>query len=86
MPLHGLSIATGQNEAGADTSRGADGAEYVGRLCALILRRPGPGSPRVHGAPIHFGDPSAIGFVDIDKPEFGGDPDIRPGETPLFCA
>ena len=43
MPLHGLSIATGQNEAGADTSRGADGAEYIGRLCALILRRPGPG-------------------------------------------
>ena len=45
MPLHGLSIATRQNEAGADTSRGADGAEYIGRLCALILRRPGPGSP-----------------------------------------
>ena len=41
---------------------------------------------RVHGAPIHFGDPSAIGFVDIDKPEFDGDPDIRPGETPLFWA
>ncbi len=29
--------------------------------------------PRVHGAPIHFGDPSAIGFVDIDKPGSGGD-------------
>jgi uncharacterized protein YcsI (UPF0317 family) len=42
--------------------------------------------PRVHGAPIHFGDPSAIGIVDINKPEFGGDPDIRPGETPLFWA
>ncbi len=42
--------------------------------------------PRVHGAPIHFGDPSAIGIADIDKPEFGGDPDIRPGETPLFWA
>ncbi|MFP6704943.1 MAG: DUF1445 domain-containing protein [Alphaproteobacteria bacterium] len=40
----------------------------------------------MHGAPIHLGDPSAIGFVDIDKPEFGGDPDIRPGETPLFWA
>ncbi len=42
--------------------------------------------PSVHGAPIHFGDPSAIGIVDIDKPEFGGEPDIRPGETPLFWA
>ena len=42
--------------------------------------------PRVHGAPIHFGDPSVIGIVDIDKPEFGGEPDIRSGETPLFWA
>lgn len=42
--------------------------------------------PRVHGAPIHFGDPAAIGIVDIDKPEFGGVPDIRPGEVPLFWA
>lgn len=42
--------------------------------------------PRVHGAPIHFGDPAAIGIVDIDKPEFGGEPDIRPGEVPLFWA
>ena len=42
--------------------------------------------PRVHGAPIHFGDPAAIGIADIDKPEFGGEPDIRPGEVPLFWA
>ncbi len=42
--------------------------------------------PRVHGAPIHFGDPSAIGIADINKPEFGGEPDIRPGEVPLFWA
>lgn len=42
--------------------------------------------PRVHGAPIHFGDPAAIGIADIAKPEFGGDPDIRPGEVPLFWA
>jgi uncharacterized protein YcsI (UPF0317 family) len=42
--------------------------------------------PRVHGAPIHFGDPAAIGIADIDKPEYGGEPDIRPGEVPLFWA
>ncbi|MDI1286708.1 MAG: putative hydro-lyase [Reyranella sp.] len=42
--------------------------------------------PRVHGAPIHFGDPAAIGIADINKPEFGGEPDIRPGEVPLFWA
>ena len=42
--------------------------------------------PRVHGAPIHFGDPAAIGIADIARPEFGGEPDIRPGEVPLFWA
>lgn len=42
--------------------------------------------PRVHGAPIHFGDPAAIGIADIERPEFGGQPDIRPGEVPLFWA
>jgi uncharacterized protein YcsI (UPF0317 family) len=42
--------------------------------------------PRVHGAPIHFGDPAAIGIADIGKPEYGGEPDIRPGEVPLFWA
>lgn len=42
--------------------------------------------PRVHGAPIHFGDPAAIGVADIMRPEFGSGPDIRPGEVPLFWA
>jgi uncharacterized protein YcsI (UPF0317 family) len=42
--------------------------------------------PRVHGAPIHFGDPAAIGIADIDRPEFGGEPDVRAGEVPLFWA
>ena len=42
--------------------------------------------PRVHGGPIHFGDPSAIGIADINRPEFGGEPDIRLGEMPLFWA
>jgi len=42
--------------------------------------------PRVHGAPVHFGDPKAIGIADINHPEYGGEPDIRPGEVPLFWA
>jgi uncharacterized protein YcsI (UPF0317 family) len=40
----------------------------------------------VHGAPIHFGDPAAIGIADIARPEYGGEPDIRTGEVPLFWA
>ena len=42
MPLHGLGVAAEQNEGGADTARRADGAEYIGRLGALIFRCPGP--------------------------------------------
>jgi uncharacterized protein YcsI (UPF0317 family) len=38
----------------------------------------------VHGTPIHFGDPAAIGIADIVEPEYGAEPDIRPGEVPLF--
>jgi len=43
--------------------------------------------PNVHGAPIHFGDPAAIGIADIDKPEFGGQRvDFHEGEVPVFWA
>lgn len=42
--------------------------------------------PAVHGAPLHFGDPAAIGIADIHRPEYGDAPDIRPGEVPVFWA
>lgn len=42
--------------------------------------------PQVHGAPIHIGDPSAIGIRDIDHPEFGDPVDIHEGEVPVFWA
>ena len=42
--------------------------------------------PFVHGAPIHFGDPEAIGIKDISKPDFGDASIIKPGEVPLFWA
>ena len=37
--------------------------------------------PRVHGAPIHIGDPSVIGISDIHKPDFGDDVTIKEGEV-----
>ena len=40
--------------------------------------------PRVHGAPIHLGDPAVIGIQDINKPDFGDAVTIRPGEIPVF--
>ncbi len=42
--------------------------------------------PLAHGAPIHFGDPSAIGIGEITKPDFGDAVEIRPGEVPVFWA
>jgi len=42
--------------------------------------------PAVHGAPIHIGNPEAIGIKDIDRPDFGESVDIREGETPVFWA
>lgn len=42
--------------------------------------------PDVHGAPIHFGDPAAIGIADIGRPDFGDGVEIRAGEVPVFWA
>ena len=40
--------------------------------------------PRVHGAPVHLGDPAEIGIQDIDHPDYGDPVEIRPGEIPVF--
>ena len=40
--------------------------------------------PRVHGAPIDIGDPSAIGIHDITRPDYGDMVTIHPGEVPVF--
>lgn len=42
--------------------------------------------PLAHGAPVHLGDPSQIGIADIDRPDYGDAPDIRPGDIPVFWA
>jgi uncharacterized protein YcsI (UPF0317 family) len=42
--------------------------------------------PRAHGAPVHFGDPQAIGIRDLDRPDFGDPVPIHPGEQPVFWA
>jgi uncharacterized protein YcsI (UPF0317 family) len=42
--------------------------------------------PAVHGAPVHFGDPGAIGIADIAKPDYGDAVTIHPGEVPVFWA
>jgi uncharacterized protein YcsI (UPF0317 family) len=42
--------------------------------------------PAVHGAPVHFGSPEAIGITDIEAPDFGEAVTIKDGEVPVFWA
>ena len=42
--------------------------------------------PATHGAPVHIGDPQAIGVHDLQNPDFGDPVEIRPGEEPVFWA
>ena len=42
--------------------------------------------PAVHGAPLHLGDPQAIGIHDLDRPDWGDAVTVRPGEVPVFWA
>ena len=41
---------------------------------------------RVHGAPVHVGEPAALGIADLARPDFGDPVEIRPGELPVFWA
>jgi uncharacterized protein YcsI (UPF0317 family) len=42
--------------------------------------------PRVHGAPIHFGDPAQIGITALESPDYGEAVDIHEHEVPVFWA
>jgi uncharacterized protein YcsI (UPF0317 family) len=53
-------------------------AEEATRICRRF--------PRAHGAPVHVGDPAAIGVSDLGRPDYGEPVDIRPGEVPVFWA
>ncbi len=55
--------------------------EHVERAIAVTAR-----FPRMHGAPIHVGDPAALGIGDLSRPDFGDAVTVRPGEVPVFWA
>ena len=42
--------------------------------------------PLAHGAPVHAGDPAALGIHDLSRPDFGEDGGLLPGEVPVFWA
>jgi uncharacterized protein YcsI (UPF0317 family) len=39
-----------------------------------------------HGAPVHIGDPAAIGLRDLSKVDWGRQNSLLPGHTPMFWA
>jgi uncharacterized protein YcsI (UPF0317 family) len=55
-----------------------DQAQEAARITARL--------PRVHGAPIHWGNPADIGINDIEAPDYGHAVSIRSGEIPVFWA
>lgn len=57
--------------------RAAD-LERVRALCARF--------PLAHGAPVHAGDPAALGIADLARPDWGDAVAVRDDETPVFWA
>jgi uncharacterized protein YcsI (UPF0317 family) len=42
--------------------------------------------PAVHGAPLHLGDPGAIGIRNLTQPDFGDAVTMKANELPVFWA
>lgn len=42
--------------------------------------------PRVHGAPVHLGNPAEIGIADVSRPDYGDAVPVRDGEITVFWA
>ncbi len=42
--------------------------------------------PAAHGAPVHVGDPAAIGIAALDQPDWGEAVAVKPDEVPVFWA
>jgi uncharacterized protein YcsI (UPF0317 family) len=54
-------------------------AAQVDLVCALSARY-----PHAHGAPVHVGDPEAIGITDLGRPDYGEPVPIEEHEVPVF--
>ncbi len=42
--------------------------------------------PTAHGAPVHAGDPAAMGIQDLSSPDYGDPVDMEEGDVPVFWA
>ncbi len=56
-------------------------ADRVAEVTAVSAR-----FPAMHGAPIHVGDPAALGIDRLDRPDFGDAVDLESDSVPVFWA
>ena len=42
--------------------------------------------PHAHGAPVHVGDPQALGIADLGRPDYGDPVPVEANEVPMFWA
>lgn len=42
--------------------------------------------PLLHGAPVHVGNPEALGITDLTRPDWGESVIAQPGDVPMFWA
>ena len=54
-------------------------ADLVARVVQITARYPWG-----HGAPMHIGDPQALGISDLEKVDFGEPPVMHRGDVPVF--
>jgi uncharacterized protein YcsI (UPF0317 family) len=69
--MHGSLVVSMRPVPAADVARAA-------AITALM--------PAVHGAPVHVGDPAALGIADLGKPDFGDAVALEDGDVPMFWA
>ena len=69
--LHGPLVVSMRPVPAADVARAA-------AITALM--------PAVHGAPVHVGQPGALGIADLAGPDFGDAVAIADGDVPMFWA
>jgi len=56
-------------------------AALVDRVTEITAQFPG-----AHGAPVHTGDPAALGITELEHPDYGDAVPVLPGEVPVFWA
>ena len=100
LQAHGIRLAHIDQGVNVPMYRTSRRCEPAGRLSGplVVSMRPVPASqvadavritsryPAVHGAPVHVGDPGALGITDLGSPDFGDAVRIAPGEIPVFWA